>query len=57
MRLNKEYYKLREVESILGVTQRTLYRYIESGKLQATKPAGQWVVSREALQLFFKGGK
>ena len=57
MKLNKDLYKLREVEQILGVTQRTLYRYIESGKLKAIKVGGQWRVERDELNYFIKGGK
>jgi len=57
MRLTKDYYKLREVEGILGVSQRTLYRYIESGKLRAVKFGGQWRVERAEINAFIKGGK
>ena len=49
-------YTLREVEEIMGVSQRTLYRWIETGKLKAFKAGGTWRVSEEALQEFMTGG-
>lgn len=49
-------YTLKEVEDILKVTQRTLYRYIKEGKLQAVKVGKGWRVSHEALQAFISKG-
>ena len=50
-------YTLHEVEEILNVTQRTLYRWIDSGKIKAFKAGRTWRISEEALQEFIdKGG-
>lgn len=49
-------YTLREVEQILGVTQRTLYRWIDNGSLKAFKAGRTWRVSEEALQEFIENG-
>lgn len=49
-------YTLREVEQILGVTQRTLYRWIDNGSLKAFKAGRTWRVSEEALQEFIDNG-
>jgi len=50
-------YSLREVEEILNVTQRTLYRWIDAGQLKAFKAGRVWRVTEEALQEFIdKGG-
>jgi len=57
MKLKKDIYTLKELEEILGVSQRTLYRYIKEGKLPAVKPFGQWRVEKPALEQFIKGGK
>lgn len=55
MKLKKDIYTLKEIEEILGVSQRTLYRYIKDGKLTAVKPGGQWRVERPELEAFIKG--
>lgn len=49
-------YTLKEVEDILKVTQRTLYRYIKEGNLQAVKVGREWRVTHEALQAFISKG-
>ena len=48
-------YTIREVEDILKVTQRTLYKYIKEGKLKATK-AGTWRVKHSDLMDFVNKG-
>lgn len=50
------FYELRDVEAILGVTQRTLYNKIKDGSLGAVKICGRWKVSKEALQDFINRG-
>lgn len=47
-----KYYSTNEVAEIIGVTRRTVYNYIESGKLKATKPAGRYAVSEKELKRF-----
>lgn len=49
-------YTLHEIEEILGVTQRTLYRWIDAGSLKAFKAGRTWRVSEEALQEFINQG-
>lgn len=49
-------YTLKEIEDILKVTQRTLYRYIKEGNLQAVKVGREWRVTHEALQAFISKG-
>ena len=48
-------YTLREVEDILKVTQRTVYNYINSGKLKAVKMGKYWRVRHEDLDAFLTG--
>ena len=48
-------YTLREVEDILKVTQRTVYNYINSGKLKAVKMGKYWRVRHEDLDAFLHG--
>lgn len=50
-------YTLKEVEEILGVTQRTLYRWIESGTLKAFKAGRTWRVTEQSLQEFMDNGR
>lgn len=47
-------YTLKEIESILGVSNRTLQNYIKQGRLRAVK-MGRWRVSEENLQAFMNG--
>ena len=53
---NPTIYTLHEIEEILGVTQRTLYRWIDAGSLKAFKAGRTWRVSEEALQEFIEQG-
>lgn len=48
-------YTLEEVRNILKVTQRSVYNYIKSGKLKATKIGREWRVRHEDLQAFIDG--
>lgn len=49
-------YTLHEIEEILSVTQRTLYNWIDSGKLKAVKVGRVWRVTEDALQEFLTQG-
>ena len=51
----KKFYSLEEIADMLQVTKRTLYNYIYSGKLRATKVGKYWRVSPESLQTFLDG--
>lgn len=48
-------YSLHDLESILGVSYRTLIRYIHANKLQAKKVCGKWLVREESLLKFIEG--
>lgn len=48
-------YTLTEIEPVLGVTRRTLLRYINSGKLKAVKIGNKWKVSEDNLKAFING--
>lgn len=50
----KELYTLREVETIVKVSQRTLYNWIKSGKLKAKKVGGQYRVSPKTIEELLK---
>ena len=47
-------YTLKELESVLGVSNRTLQNYIRQGRLRAVK-MGKWRVSEENLRAFING--
>ncbi len=49
-------YTLEEVKDIMKVTQRTLYTYIQDGRLKATKIGKYWRVQHEDLQEFIERG-
>lgn len=46
-------YTIREIANILQVSKKTIYRYIHSGKLKATK-IGQWRVKKSDLDTLLK---
>jgi hypothetical protein len=50
-------YLLRDLEDMLGVSRRTLHRYIRTHRLEAYKPDNdrRWHVSRKALERFRAG--
>ena len=43
-------YTLKEAAEELGITYRTIQRYLETGQLKATKVCGKWRVTPEALK-------
>lgn len=47
-------YTLTELESVLGVTHRTLQTYVNSGRLKATKVGGKWKVTKAQLKEFIE---
>lgn len=49
-------YTLEEVADILKVTKRSLYNYIQAGKLKAIKVGRYWRVSEESLKAFISNG-
>lgn len=49
-------YTLTEVEGILGVSHRTLLRWVKDGKIKAVKIGGKWKVSEDTLRDII-GGK
>lgn len=51
-----EVYTLKEIEELFSVTRRTLYNWIESGKLRAFKIGKEWRVTKEALEEFTQTG-
>lgn len=48
-------YTLTELESVLGVTHRTLQGYVKDGKLKAVKLGGKWKVTEQNLVDFING--
>ena len=50
---NEKFLTLKEVADILRVSERSIMRYIESGKLIASK-IGQWRIAESDLEKFIK---
>ena len=48
-------YTLTELESVLGVTHRTLQSYMKDGRLKGVKIGGKWKVTEENLKKFING--
>jgi len=48
-------YTLKDLEGILGVTNRTLQSYVKTGKIRAVKVGGKWKVTEENLLKFLNG--
>lgn len=49
------HYSLSELEPVIGVSRRTLIRYVTSGRLKAVKIGGRWRVSESNLRAFLNG--
>ncbi|MBI2063299.1 MAG: helix-turn-helix domain-containing protein [Candidatus Yanofskybacteria bacterium] len=49
----KKFLTLREAAKYLRVSERSLYRYISSGRLKATK-VGYWRISESDLEAFIR---
>lgn len=49
----EKYLTLRQVAKILDVSERSMFRYIHSGRLKATK-IGFWRIKEEDLKNFVK---
>lgn len=50
-------YTIDEVAEYLRVTRRTIYRYIEQGKLPAYKVGDSWRFSDEAIAEYLKNNR
>ena len=48
-------YSLKELATLLSVTQRTLQTYIKDGKLKGQKIGGKWQISESNLRKFVNG--
>jgi excisionase family DNA binding protein len=48
-------YTLTELESVLGVSHRTLLTYVKQGRLKAVKAGGKWKVTKDQLKAFVMG--
>lgn len=44
-------YRIAEAKKVLGVSERSIFRYIHDGKLRATK-IGYWRISEKDMQRF-----
>jgi len=52
-RNTEKFYTLQEVAKLLRVSERSIYRYIKSAKLKATK-VGYWRIEKKNLDTFIK---
>jgi len=48
-------YSLKELATLLSVTERTLHNYIKSGKMKGQKIGGKWQISETNIQKFLNG--
>lgn len=48
-------YSLQELAKLLEVTERTLHKYIKSGKIKGVKIGGQWRFTEENIRKFISG--
>jgi len=49
-------YTADETAAILGVTKRTLIRYLKDGKMIASKIGGRWAITEKQIQDFITRG-
>lgn len=48
-------YSLEDVSKLTGVTHRTAWSYVKSGRLKAAKIGGAWKVTEANLKKFING--
>lgn len=53
--LSTKLYTLTDVEGILGVSHRTLLRWVAEDKIRAVKIGGKWKVSEDTLRAILEG--
>ena len=53
----KEFYTLKELTELLQISLRSIYRWLDEGKLHATKVGRVWRVSKKDLQEFLDNGQ
>ena len=51
--LGTEIYSVKQVAESLGLSTKTIYEAIETGKLQAKKTGKQFLITREAVREYF----
>lgn len=52
--MNEKFLTTKEVAKLLRVSERSIFRYIHSGRLKATK-VGYWRISEKDLEGFIRG--
>lgn len=52
--LGVNYYFVEEIAKELGLNEKTIRRYLKSGKLEGLKLGKRWLVSERALLYFFE---
>ena len=59
IQLERKAYSPKEVQEMLGISQTTVYRWLESGQLPAVKIGKLWRIPADALEemLRTKGGQ
>lgn len=57
MKYEKDLYTVKEVTELLGLSERTVRRYIADGKLKAIKVLGNIRITKEELEKQTKGMK
>ena len=50
-------YRLKDLEKILHVDERTLFRYLVSDKLEGSKTGGKWLFTEKDIQKFLNAGR
>jgi len=53
--LGTKYYFVEEISTELGLHEKTIRRYLNSGKLEGLKLGKRWLISERALFEFFNG--
>jgi excisionase family DNA binding protein len=51
----KEYYTIGECADIIGVSERSVYKYVKLGTLPAYKVGRRWYVTKENLDRYITG--
>ena len=50
----KEMYKIKEVARILDISERTVYKFMNEGKIRAIRVGGQWRIPKSEVEKYTK---
>jgi excisionase family DNA binding protein len=54
MEIQRQMYSVKEIAIMLGLSERTIFRLMKAGKIQAVRIGGQWRIPRSEVEKYIK---